>query len=151
MELKVMRDGFWRSTKKKSPIEEDVVLGMFNDGESIWLFRCIEDKGYVPVCAASTTQSESIYVSHFSWLPRFNETWRTDTPENEEPVVGIRKGSTEPEMLVYVNGKFYANDIEEGVDLEDSEVVDCIKWIDLPEPPASRTKSEKKKSLKHVN
>lgn len=149
--IKRMREGYWRMTSKRTPIEEDIVLGMFNEWESIWVFRCIPDKGYIPVCAASTTQSEAIYVGDFSWLPRFNENdWRTDKPEDQEPVVGIRRGSTEPEMLVYWQEKFWANDIDFGID-EHSEVVDCIKWIDLPEPPAPRSKAAKKRQLKSVN
>ena len=149
--LKQLREGFWRNTAKRCPCEEDAVLGIFNEWESIWVFRCIPDKGFVPICAFSTTQVEAIYVSDFSWLPRFNEsTWRTDKPEDEEPVVGVRRGSTEPEMLVYFQGKFWAADIKDGID-EHSEVVDCIKWIDLPEMPAPRTKAAKKRALKNVD
>jgi hypothetical protein len=149
--LKQLREGYWRSTAKKAPCEEDFVLGIFNEWEAIWIFRCIREKGFVPVCAASTTQSGAIYVSDFSWLPRFNESgWRTDFPEDEEPVVGIRRGSTDPEMLVYWRRKFWATDIVDGID-EHSEVVDCIKWIDLPEMPAARSKAAKKRVLKRVN
>jgi hypothetical protein len=146
-----MRDGYWRMTSKRTPIESDFVLGMFNEWGSIWVFRCFEDCGYLPVCAPSTTQSDAIYVSDFSWLPRFNEgCWRIDKPEEEEPVVGIRRGSTDPEMLVYFQGKFWANDIADGID-EHSEIVDCIKWIDLPTAPPPRTKRAKKLAMRHVN
>lgn len=148
--LKKLRDGFWRNTAKRTPIEEDFVLGIFNDWESIWVFRCYEDRGYVPVCVPSTNQVGAIYVSDFSWLPRFNEIWRTDLPEDQEPVVGIRRGSTDPEMLVYWRKKFWAADIKDGID-EYSEIVDCIKWIDLPEMPEPRTKKAKKRALRHVN
>jgi hypothetical protein len=153
--LKHLREGYWRRTSNRSPVEQDIVLGMFNEWKSIWLFRCVPDKGYVPVCASSTTQPGPIYVSDFSWLPRFNEPdWRTspDLPDDAEPVVGIRRGSTDPEMLTYWRGKFWATDIEDGID-EYSEVVDCIKWIDLPEPPAPRprTKKAKREALRRVN
>lgn len=146
-----LRDGYWRQTSKRTPVEKDFVLGMFNEGSSIWVFRCFEDRGYVPVCASGTTQSDAIYVSDFSWLPypESNE-WRTDVPPDQDAVVGIRRGSVDPEMLVYVFGQFLSVDIEYGTD-DDSEVVDCIKWIDLPSPPAPRTKKAKKLALRHVN
>lgn len=150
-ELAVLRDGFWRSTRNKSPIEKDFVLGMYNDLESIWIFRCFRERGFVPVCAEGTTQSDAIYVSHFYWLPYADSTdWHTDIPPKEEPIVGIRYGSDEPEMLVYVLGQYRTIDINTGTD-DDSEVVDCVKWIDLPAPPSPMTKKEKKLALRNVN